>query len=500
MTKNITQVNFENLFPQETEALIHAIERQIISAKANGDLQGFPSSREESQINNYEGYALAINAAWGEGKTTFLNLFCKHITDNNDQIIDPSAPADQPACKVKIIRFNAWANDFFDEPFIPLVGAFHDEFKVDQSFLYSAEKVAVFLAGAAAGALNAVSSGRLSNLIEGAADGAKIANRILKGSLSEFIKNYETNHTEIEEFKESLAELAGREILKIIIIDELDRCNPQFAVKLLERIKHIFSSPNTVFIFAVNMEQLAEVIKSLYGQGYDGLHYLSRFFNGDVFNYEPDYRNVGTLARSKYDLSSNVTTDICDYFSFSTREQIKFIRQCSNFKINDPAVAKHVDLPGGIHYDLAYFLIGLKIKNIVSYSKLLDEKENRKLLSDKIKNVHDYNGTLAQKNIYILQIFQESMDLFIHHLHLKPKNINPINPLTSASHQNSSNVVNQVFFCLFNCFCEGLPISSEGASSVRALEEIKSYKLTFSQLRTIMNLIDYGKSINITNN
>ena len=65
----------------------------------------------------------------------------------------------------------------------------------------------------------------------------------------------------------------------VVIIDELDRCKPTFAIQTLEIIKHIFDIKNIVFIFAVDIEQLSHGISSIYGQGFDSVGYLCRFFD-----------------------------------------------------------------------------------------------------------------------------------------------------------------------------------------------------------------------------
>lgn len=65
----------------------------------------------------------------------------------------------------------------------------------------------------------------------------------------------------------------------VIFIDELDRCNPVFAVKMLERIKHFFNSPKILFVFSVNIEQLSATIKKTYGSEFDSSGYLNKFFD-----------------------------------------------------------------------------------------------------------------------------------------------------------------------------------------------------------------------------
>jgi tetratricopeptide (TPR) repeat protein len=63
----------------------------------------------------------------------------------------------------------------------------------------------------------------------------------------------------------------------VVMIDELDRCRPQFALELLERIKHFFSVPNVHFILGVNTSQLENSIRAAYGGDMDARTYLQKF-------------------------------------------------------------------------------------------------------------------------------------------------------------------------------------------------------------------------------
>ena len=59
-------------------------------------------------------------------------------------------------------------------------------------------------------------------------------------------------------FSELLPEHGDR---LIIFIDELDRCIPAYAVRLLERIKHYFTNDKITFVFSLNMEQMQHTIR-----------------------------------------------------------------------------------------------------------------------------------------------------------------------------------------------------------------------------------------------
>ena len=76
----------------------------------------------------------------------------------------------------------------------------------------------------------------------------------------------------------------------MVMINELDRCRPSYAVELLEVAKHLFSADRIVFVLAVNCDQLAHSVTALYGNDFDAEGYLRRFFDVDFQLPEPDRR------------------------------------------------------------------------------------------------------------------------------------------------------------------------------------------------------------------
>src|SRR5690606_38307585 len=84
-----------------------------------------------------------------------------------------------------------------------------------------------------------------------------------KHILENDIKNYKNKKDAIKEFKsvlESFIEQNAQDSEKnaniIFFVDELDRCRPNYAVKLLEIIKHLFTVPNIIFVLSIDKEQL----------------------------------------------------------------------------------------------------------------------------------------------------------------------------------------------------------------------------------------------------
>jgi hypothetical protein len=104
--------------------------------------------------------------------------------------------------------------------------------------------------------------------------------------------------------KEATAPEDGSERLPlVIIVDELDRCRPPFAVQLLEKIKHLFNVPAIVFVIAVDKGQLGHSIKSMYGQGMDVGGYLRRFIDLDFSLPKPDTRSFCNAQFAKFGLT-----------------------------------------------------------------------------------------------------------------------------------------------------------------------------------------------------
>lgn len=113
----------------------------------------------------------------------------------------------------------------------------------------------------------------------------------------EQIHSYNERKVELEEFKNKLSEYVASEAQDnthpiIFFVDELDRCNPHYAVKLLERVKHLFEVPNIIFVLAVNIKQLQYAIQGYYGSAnIDGQEYLKRFIDLIYTLPAPNLRN-----------------------------------------------------------------------------------------------------------------------------------------------------------------------------------------------------------------
>src|SRR5690606_3475713 len=81
----------------------------------------------------------------------------------------------------------------------------------------------------------------------------------------------------IETLREALGRLAEKERI-VIFVDELDRCRPDFAISMLESIKHVFNVEGVQFVLVTNAEQLRASIRHVYGLNeQNSRRYLDKF-------------------------------------------------------------------------------------------------------------------------------------------------------------------------------------------------------------------------------
>ena len=65
----------------------------------------------------------------------------------------------------------------------------------------------------------------------------------------------------------------------LFFIDELDRCNPKYVMRLLERIKHYFNNDKMIIVVSTNLNELSNIISTVYGNKESSVKYLGRIFD-----------------------------------------------------------------------------------------------------------------------------------------------------------------------------------------------------------------------------
>ena len=237
-------------------------------------------------VRSFEGpCVLAVDAAWGNGKTTFLRIWRQHLLNLG----------------FPVVQFNAWETDFAGDPFLALSTELTEGLKeyadsdaqIKAKINATRELAKKVMRRAVPGVIRAVTAGVLD------------VNPLLEGELGDALASitenrfsqYKSAKDSITEFRNALQDIADRLAERrndrplIVMIDELDRCRPSYAVELLEVAKHFFAVNHIVFVLAVNRSEITHSIRALYGTDFDANGYLRRFVDIDFRLPDPDRKN-----------------------------------------------------------------------------------------------------------------------------------------------------------------------------------------------------------------
>jgi len=230
-------------------------------------------------VKNFnEGFVLAIDNNWGTGKTTFVKMWKQHL-DNND---------------FKTLYFNAWENDFEQDILVTLISELKElkTSKNEESFKKVINKAVPLAKSLALGLLKTQVEKHVGN--DFVKEFINQTSSSVADGFQEQIEIYTNKKKGILEFKDSLEKFVSQTIDNkpvVFIIDELDRCRPNYAVELLEQLKHLFSVPGIVFVLSIDKVQLGNAVRGVYGSDLiDSNEYLRRFIDIEYSIPEPDIK------------------------------------------------------------------------------------------------------------------------------------------------------------------------------------------------------------------
>ncbi|MGL5614162.1 KAP family P-loop NTPase fold protein [Cetobacterium sp.] len=311
------------------------------------------------QLELERGIVVGIDAGWGKGKTTFINLWEEYLNENKND-------------NYSIIKFNTWDRDDSGNPLLSLIIELEELLSGEtKEEIYSFTKELL--------------KGIIPNLIERATCGgikADDLNILLNAHDTLKCDLIEREKSRIElkkKLKDSISKLGkGKKI--IFFIDELDRCRPLYAIELLETIKHLFNVKNCIFILAWDKVQLSESIKTVYGMGMDSSGYLRRFIDLDYQLPEPskkDYINYliekEELKESYYPTFYEILPNFCDVYDLSLRDIDKLVFYLSIHLKRVEKIDRIKTTYEYVYSLLKALLIIIKIKQVDIYLKIREK-------------------------------------------------------------------------------------------------------------------------------
>lgn len=343
----------------------------LLGRKAEGQyLRRYIERLYDVDRRDQTSFVLNINSEWGHGKTWFLKNLSRELRQNHP-----------------VVYFDAWKNDFSNDALLSFVSVVCDElsklFWKDKPISQKIIKVKSIFSSLSKSALPILLSVLAKQLTGKALDDLGLSEEIKDACVdasdelskvvsTSAIDSFLTQRNAISDFSNAVQslveEISKKPSIKLpicIMVDELDRCRPTYAIELLEAIKHLFSINGVFFILATDTRQLSHSIKAVYGNEFDAHSYLKRFFYAEYILCEPDYKSFSNYLFSLIELSEKFLipsewtgkiffASVAKLFKLSVRDQ----EQVFDMLVTIIIVGGRDDL----HLPLLLWLIVLRVK------------------------------------------------------------------------------------------------------------------------------------------
>lgn len=269
--------------------------------------------------NLEHGTVSILDGRWGSGKTVFAKQWVTHLKSNG-------TPA---------IYFDAFAVDYIDNPFQAVSSAFikaagdarQKDSPIYKRFLDNAAKAGKSIGSTAAKigtkviTLGIIGSAEMDQLSAIKDELSASVGEFSEEAVKKMLETQADSEATFNELKKSLSELpellapadqdgdeklATRKSL-VVIIDELDRCRPDFALGVLESLKHFFRADGVHFVLVTNTDHLRLSVQKRYGVGDAAQEYLQKFYD---FIVHFESRNADHRGPNSAILAQRVLADI----------------------------------------------------------------------------------------------------------------------------------------------------------------------------------------------
>ena len=210
---------------------------------------------------------MVIDGQWGSGKTEFCLKMINLLEEKHPEI--------------KVAYIDAFKADHANEPLMTLIAKISNLIKDEEKASNFRNKAIPVIRYILTTASKAGIAWILKKNADDIADELEdVLQEAAEDSINSMIAQSLKDHRDIEAtlatLKEALKQIAEDTSL-ILFIDELDRCKPDFAIAMLENIKHVFDVPNINFVLVSNLKQLEDSINHCYGIGVNAQKYLDKF-------------------------------------------------------------------------------------------------------------------------------------------------------------------------------------------------------------------------------
>lgn len=280
--------------------------------------------------NNRTSTTFTINGVWGCGKSFVLDMYEEQL----NTIQSKKTAAD----KYFVIRYNCWKYDYYEEPLVAIVAVMIDIIN-EKTKLWNDEKKRARVLGV----LKAVGASLLTvgnNTIKDKTGlDIQLAYQTVKGKVKKEEEKVEKSHEydAYFSFKQALFRLQdlitelSKDQTVVFVVDEMDRCLPEYSIKVLERLHHLTENSNNVItVLSMDKEQLQTSVKQIFGfeQSEKCEKYFKKFIQFEI------ELNLG-------EISENIVGKYEDYINLFDKDTVRFSDSIEEFM---QAVFQNIDV------------------------------------------------------------------------------------------------------------------------------------------------------------
>ena len=292
----------------------------------------------EIQAQNKRNACYAIDGRWGVGKSYVLEMYKERIKMIRNE--------ESGKNKYIVFEYNCWKYDYYEEPLLAIVATMLDTLSENNGEV-TEEICYQIVEGLKEVGRGLLSKGEQIIKDKTGIDVVGVVDAFHEGAekgKKEFLNNRDFDtfinfNKTLQKLQETINMMKEEKTI-IFIVDELDRCLPEYAIKILERIHHVFDGiPNMQVILSIDKEQLEQTVKKTYGEYTNVNKYLAKFIEFDLkleegtFNDRFDEQFNYYLNRFDY-IHESITADVVEFKKtilegVDIRKRIAIINKCA---------------------------------------------------------------------------------------------------------------------------------------------------------------------------
>ena len=232
-----------------------------------------------------------VDGEWGAGKSVFLQMCAEHLRSQ-----EPTPP--------RVLCFNAWKQGYTANPLLDLTyfisSSLHQS---GRTWLKRHARLAARQVGLGVSGIVAKRTFGLVNLAAHFASGRD---------------PWQQAQRRMESFRRRLAAVVGTAPL-VLLIDDIERCEPSYAARLLEQVHFMFGVDGVYVVLAAQQDSLERSIRSVHGAQYPAARYLRSIVTQRMeLPHPPAQRVSGLIADGLGDIAAATgisdaeLSDICN--------------------------------------------------------------------------------------------------------------------------------------------------------------------------------------------